>query len=353
MNDAFNADMLELARGARGMTQADVAKASGVSQAMLSKVENRLLPPNRDLAERLAKALGFPVDFFYQAERAQGFPHYHHRKRAALGAKALAKVHAVINIRRQHIARLLKSYANEVSKPIPVIDLDERQIGAADVARMVREYWMIPRGPVDSVTEVIEAGGGVVVVTDFGTPLLDGISFRAIGLPPIFVMNSEVPGDRFRFSLAHELGHMVMHALPGSDDEQMEREAHEFAAAFLMPPTEIRPHLIPPSIEKFGRAKGYWKVSIKSMIRRARDLRLVSPDDYRRLSISYNKAGYSRGEPFPLEKEIPHLLPRMIDFHLRELRYSIAQLAQLLLLEEEDLRRAYIPRRHLELVSSR
>lgn len=353
MSDDFNADMLDLARGARGMTQAEVARAADVSQAMLSKVENRLLLPTPELAERLAGALGFPVEFFYQHERALGFPHYHHRKRAALGTKALAKVHAIINIRRQHIARLGKSFENEVEKPIPSFDLDEKSISPSDAARMVREYWMLPRGPVESVTDAIEAGGGIVVVTDFGTPLLDGISFRAPGLSPIFVMNSEVPGDRFRFSLAHELGHMVMHALPGTDDELMERQADEFAAAFLMPSVEIRPHLIPPSIEKFARAKGYWKVSIKAMIRRARDLSLISPDDYRRLSITYSKAGYSRGEPCPLERESPSILSRMIDFHLRDLGYSVSDLAKLLLLQEDDLRRAYIPRRHLELVVSR
>ena len=109
MSDIFNADMLDLARGARGMTQAEVAQAAGVSQAMLSKVENRLLPPTLELADRLAQALRFPVAFFYQVERAHGFPHYNHRKRAALGARPLAKIHAVINIRRQHIAKLLKS----------------------------------------------------------------------------------------------------------------------------------------------------------------------------------------------------------------------------------------------------
>lgn len=353
MADTFNADMLDLARGARGLTQAEVAKAAGVSQAMLSKVENRLIAPTSDLAERLAAALNFPVAFFYQAERALGFPHYHHRKRAALGVKALDKLHAVINIRRQHIAKLLKSYENEVEKPIPSIDLDEKEITPGEAARMVREYWLLPRGPVDNVTATIEAGGGVVVITDFGTHLLDGISFRAAGLPPIFVMNSEVPGDRYRFSLAHELGHMVMHALPGDDDAKMEREADEFAAAFLMPPIEVRPHLNPPSIEKFARAKPHWKVSIKSLIRQAYTLRLVSPDDYKRLSITYSKAGYSRGEPFPLDRETPSLLPRMINFHVKDLGYTTTELATLLLVNDDDLRRAYLPRRHLELVVSK
>ena len=218
---------------------------------------------------------------------------------------------------------------------------------------MMREYWLLPRGPIESVTASIEAGGGVVAISDFSTSMLDGISFRAAGVPPIFVMNSEVPGDRYRFSLAHELGHMVMHALPGDDDAKMEREANEFAAAFLMPATEIKPHLVPASIEKFGRAKCYWKVSIKAAIRRAYELKIISPYDYRRLGISYSKAGYSRGEPFPIPREEPNLLPQMIDFHLNDLRYTVADLAKLLCVKDDDLRRTYMPRRKLELVVSR
>lgn len=349
----FNADMLDLARGARGMTQAEVAGLAGVSQALLSKIENRLVPASPDVVARLADALRFPVEFFHQQERALGFPHYHHRKRASLGMRPLAKVHAAINIRRQHIAKLLRSFGGEAAKPIPQIDLDEKGIAPADAARMVREYWMLPRGPVESVTTAIEEAGGVVVLSDFSTSLLDGMAFRAPGLPPIFVMNSEVPGDRYRFSLAHELGHMVMHAAPGDADDLMEAQADEFAAAFLMPAAEVKPHLISPSVAKFGRVKTHWKVSIKALIRRARDLKLVAPDDYRRLSIAYSKAGYGRGEPFPILREEPALMTRMVEFHLRELRYSVPDLAKLLMIWEDDLRRAYLPKRHLELVVSR
>jgi len=353
MPDTFNADMLDLARGARGMTQAEVATAAGVTQALLSKIENRLVQPSREVAERLAEVLTFPVEFFYQEERAFGFPHYHHRKRSRLGAKSLARIHAAINIKRQHIAKLLRSFNGEVSKPIPMIDLDEKGISPAEAARMVREYWMLPRGPVADVTSTIEDAGGVVVLTDFGTSLLDGISFRSPGMPPMFIMNSEVPGDRFRFSLAHELGHMVMHSMPSEDDETMEEQADQFAAAFLMPAAEIKPHLIPTSIEKLGRVKPLWKVSIKALIRRAYDLKIITSDTYRRINVSYSKAGYSRGEPFPIARESPDIVTRMLEFHMKELQYSVSEIAKLLLLNEDELRRMYMPRKHLELVVSR
>src|ERR1700734_2992321 len=110
---------------------------------------------------------------------------------------------------------------------------------------------MLPRGPLQSVVENIESAGGIVVLARFGTNLIDGLSFRVEGVPPLFFMNKDVPGDRFRFSLAHELGHMVMHSIP-DDDEKMESEAHRFAAAFLMPASEIKPYLAAAKINNLG-----------------------------------------------------------------------------------------------------
>jgi Zn-dependent peptidase ImmA (M78 family)/DNA-binding XRE family transcriptional regulator len=348
----FNADMLSLARGLRGMTQAEAAAAGGVTQAMLSKVENGLVQPSPDLAESVARALGFPIEFFYQRERAHGFPHFHYRKRARLGAKTLNKIHAFINIKRQRIARLLRSYSHPRERTIPQLDLESKGLTPTDAARIVREYWLVPRGPMDNLTNWIEAAGGIVVSCNFDTMLLDGISFRAEGLPPIFVMNSEAPGDRFRHSLAHELGHMVMHSEPTENDNKMEDEANEFAAAFLMPSQEIRPYLLPPSVEKFGRVKPLWKVSIKSLIYRAHTLRLITDYQFKAFSIQYNKAGYSRGEPFPLQKEEPSSVANMINFHMRELKYTASDLATLLLMTEDEFRETYLPRRRLELVIS-
>jgi Zn-dependent peptidase ImmA (M78 family) len=152
--------------------------------------------------------------------------------------------------------------------------------------------------------------------------------------------------------MAHELGHMVMHTEPTANDAKMEDEANEFAAAFLMPAQEIRPYLLPPSVEKFGRVKPLWKVSIKSLIYRAHTLRLITDYQFKTFSIQYNKAGYSRGEPFPLQREEPSSIANMINFHMRELKYTVSDLATLLLMTEDEFRETYLPRRRLELVVS-
>ena len=230
--ERFNQDMLRLARDAREVTQSDLASITGFTQALVSKLENGLIThPSDVVVEKICVALKFPRPFFFQNERQIGFPPFHYRKRQRLGVKALAHIGAVINIRRQHVAKLTRSYDIKSGKPIPQIDLDESGLTPERVADKLRSYWMLPRGPVDNVVELVERGGGIVIMCRFGTDLLDGISFRSEGIPPLFFMNRDVPGDRFRFSLAHELGHIVLHNVP-ADDLKMEMEAHRFAAAF-------------------------------------------------------------------------------------------------------------------------
>jgi len=332
--------MFKLGRDRLGLRQAELAQRAGVTQALVSKMENGLIgQPSDDALEKLAKVMRLPREFFYQEDRAMGLPHFHYRKRAKLGAKPLAQIEAVINISRQHVAKLLRSYEIEALRPIPQVDLDARGVTPERVAEQLREYWMLPRGPVSNVVEIIEEAGGIVVLARFGTTLLDGVSVRVAGLPPLFFMNKDVPGDRFRFSLAHELGHVVLHTVP-DDDEKMEDEAHRFAAAFLMPAKDIKSYLNVPSLSGLGKVKAYWKVSIKALVKRAHDLKLMTPYQYKSLCIQYNKA-FKTGEPIPLEIEQPYRLKQIVRFHQEALGYTKQDLANLLCLLPSDVEQHY------------
>lgn len=103
-NKPFNPDMLKLARDVRELTQAELAEKSGITQAFISKLEHGLnSQPGDEALDRIANALEFPKAFFFQREKVLGLPHFHFRKRAKLGAKPLARINAVINIRHQHV----------------------------------------------------------------------------------------------------------------------------------------------------------------------------------------------------------------------------------------------------------
>lgn len=334
---SFNPEMLRVARDRLGLTQDELAERSDVTQALISKLEHGLVSaPSTDTVAHLADALRCPTEFFFQPGRAIGFPHFHQKERSKLTAKPLARIGAVISIQRQHIAKLMRSYEIEAAKPILQIDLDEAGLTPEKVAERLRAYWMLPRGPIPNVVELIEDAGGIVILSSFGVASLPGISFRSEGLPPLFFMNKDAPGDRFRVSLAQELGHVVMHTIPTSD-EKMDEEAYRFASAFLMPAVDIKPFLLDTKISSLGRVKAFWKVPIRTLLDRSFELKLITDSQYKSAKSQYFKS-FKQGEGDTLALESPTKLTKIVHYHREKLGYSTEELARLLAVRVEDIK---------------
>lgn len=347
--ERFNHHMLTLARDARGLTQAELAARLKLGQGTLSKYETGLLAPPDELIEDLSAALGFPRPFFFEPGRPYGMPPFHYRRRKKLSAKALARIVAEMNIRRMHLRKLLVSFEWQRNAFIPEIDRDEYRgrgktsLTTEDAARLVREMWMLPSGPIENMVELLEANGGVVIPCDFGTDLLDAMSQRIDGMPVLFFVNVDAPADRIRHTLAHELGHMVLHTTALKSDEEMEDEADAFAGAFLLPADEIRPQLRRFDLRQLANLKGYWKVSMAAIAVRADRLKLITPYQSKMFWIEMSKLGYRKREPNEPAKEHPKLLRQMIAFHTRKLGYSLSEMARLLHLQVSEFQEMYRP----------
>jgi Zn-dependent peptidase ImmA (M78 family)/transcriptional regulator with XRE-family HTH domain len=345
--ERFNHHMLTLAREARGLTQAELANRLAVVQGTLSKYENGVNEPPEDFARAAGRVLAYPFEFFYQPGQAYGFPPFHYRKRKKMSAKALGRIVAEMNIRRMHVKKLAQSFDLKTNRFIPEIDRDEFQ-GASkrrpdieDIARVVRESWMLPRGPIVSMVDLIEENGGLVIPCDFETDLLDAMSQRIDGMPVLFFVNINAPADRVRYTLAHELGHMVLHTTVFKDDEEMEAEADHFAGAFLLPADEMKIQLRRFDLRHLANMKGHWKVSMQAIAYRAERLRLITPYQSKMFWIEMSKLGYRKREPNEPARETPKLLRQMVEFHRRKLGYSAADLAQLLCIAPDDVGAMY------------
>jgi Zn-dependent peptidase ImmA (M78 family) len=99
---------------------------------------------------------------------------------------------------------------------------------------------MVPPGPIENLTTLAERAGIIVVWCDFGAAI-DGVTMKTDDLPPCIFLNRTAPADRLRASLAHEIGHTIMHRVP---TDTMEDEAYTFGAELLVPERELRKDLI-------------------------------------------------------------------------------------------------------------
>ena len=180
--------------------------------------------------------------FFCRADRVYGAPLSAHplfRKKASVGRTPIEKLIADLNVRMSHLRTMLQSADIEPELHFPEYDPEEDG-SPEEIARNVRRTWYMPSGPISNLTEYAERAGCIVILCDMPDAGIDGVSYRVSDLPPMVFLNRARPADRLRFSLAHELGHLVMHRYPTTN---MEDEADAFASELLMPAADIGPHL--------------------------------------------------------------------------------------------------------------
>lgn len=341
-NHPFNAEMLTLARMSRGMTQTELATAVETTQGRVSKIEHGLFVPPDDLVGRFAEILKYPPEFFHQAGYINTLPSWFYRKRKQLPQITLDRIHAEIAIRIRNVAKLLISTVIEPVNPLPVFDIDEYEGNAEQIARVIREQWGLARGPIPNLAEVLERAGVLVIPCDFGTSEVDAVGMRLQGLPPMVFMNAGAPTDRVRFTMAHELAHLVMHSTPTPD---MEKEADRFAAELLMPEYDIKHQLVGATLGTLSILKKVWRVAMAALLKRATDLKCITQKKATSLWKQMSALGFRKREPAELDlsPEKPRLLREMIDYHLKQLGMTESNLVAMFTLLESDYRRFYAP----------
>lgn len=299
-------EILETARRASGMTQAELARRAGVTQAALSRYENDQREPEPDVLTRLAKALGVTESFLQDAGRVHGATAVdaHMRRMRTAKPTVWRKWEARLNMYRLHTRSLFEEVSLRAEQQVP--RLDPVETDPATAARLVRMQWRMPVGPVRSLTKWLEAAGCLIIEEDFGTPRIDGMS-QWIGDHPILLINSRVPTDRKRRTLAHELGHLCLHSFDVS--AHIEEEADAFATELLTPADVIRAQLRNLTVGRLLDLKRYWGVSMQSLVERAHNLGRLTAEERTRIYKTMSARGWRTNEP--ASDELPDERPQL------------------------------------------
>lgn len=340
-----NPEMLILARESRGMSQVELATKTKIAASILCRYETETLRPADHHLGIIAEALEYPTSFFYNEDKRYGFGSncLYHRKRVSLPPSDLRKLQAKANIFRIRVSKLLKGAQVEAKLKFPKFDIGEYEGDVDHIANLVRAAWKLPMGPIKNLVELVEQAGGIVSYFPFETRKLDAISHWAPGGQPIFFLNSEMPADRCRFTLAHEIGHIVMHEFSTVDQE---KEADRFASELLMPADEITKDLAPPlTLAKLAQLKPYWRVSMQALAVRAYHLEVISKDQYRRLFTIMSRMGYRLTEPVTIPREEPQVFSALISVYLSDHKYTIEELSKHLDVRDAEFRRDYLASR--------
>lgn len=313
---AFAPARLTMARKLAGLRKRELAEAIERTAAAVSQYELGQSRPSAETLTRCARALSMPVTFFTvgRPQLRLDTAHAHFRSLRTTTAiqreQALAHVELLWEI-TEHLDQVIELPAVELGMPLGIPHGDP-----AGTARTIRKAWGTPTGPAVHLVRSLEARGIVITyipAVDSGS--IDAFSSALHGRPMIALTHKGNPMRR-RFSVAHELGHLLLHPEPAPGNAANEREANLFAAEFLMPAKEIRDQLPSPAdIPALKELADSYGVSTSALAYRGKDLGAYSESTLRRTVATLTRLGWRTHEPvhsgYPGEQ--PELLRLAVD----------------------------------------
>jgi Zn-dependent peptidase ImmA (M78 family)/DNA-binding XRE family transcriptional regulator len=339
----FNGDALIVARQSRGISQRDLAAAVGVAPSTLCKSELNSMLPSPEVLAALSRVLQYPEALFFHDINVLTPNIIYYRKRASLLGGDREKVDNLVHIERFKVRQLLLSLGlNQTTAPMNPADYGTPQ----DIARRLRHTWSVPMGPVKNLVQLVEKAGILIITSEYNTDKLDGMIVPDGDALPLIYLNREQPGDRQRSTLAHELGHWLMHnAFHPSADDDVEAEAFDFAGEFMVPVQEFQRQVNEKTtLATYADLKRYWRMSMQFLIKHAHRTELIS--DTRRTSLmqQMSKLGYRKREPRELDiiAEKPTVIDNMIRVHLKELDFTPETLQDHLGIMAHEIRARYM-----------
>ncbi|SFE16389.1 Zn-dependent peptidase ImmA, M78 family [Actinopolyspora alba] len=322
MPAAFSGERIVAARKLFGLTQIALADAVGVSQGLISQVEKGTRGATEDLIGSVALALGMPRSFFDVIPPENPLDSLRFRKNST-ASKIDTERAKVLFKEAYRVSSYLVEHSGFAQSQLPraTSPVDREMI--FDLALQAREALRVNlEGPVPHVTRLLERAG--IPCAPLRLPGQEALELpTAVGHfgmsywagPGELAVIGYFPGskaDRDRFTLAHELGHVILHA-HNHETVDPESEANFFAGAFLMPPAQADDIFDSSlTLTDYARLKQRWGISIQALIMHANNVGKVSDDRKRSLFTQLSARGWRKSEPVKVYPEEPRLLWKLI-----------------------------------------
>lgn len=331
-------DRIRRARLLRGLSLEAVAQSLGdISKQGLSKFEKGDAMPNSARLLQLARALAVKPEYFFRPDNLQLAP-LEFRKLARMPQKRQDQVGEQM---RDHLERYISlERCFEVDGDVQVLQPPRAFVvnnlnEAEAAAEQLREKWIIGGDAIAHLTELLEEHGIKVALLDDHDGF-DGACAATHDEDHVLIaLNRSRPGERLRFTAAHELGHWVMALPDGMPEKDKENCCHRFAGALLYPRQRV--------LADFGahqrtrvlaaellNAKRRYGVSMAVALRRLKDLHLITEAGNQSMNIQFSTNGWRKAEPEPLLPEQPRRFESLVYRALAEDLISLPRAAELL-----------------------
>jgi Zn-dependent peptidase ImmA (M78 family)/transcriptional regulator with XRE-family HTH domain len=313
------------ARVARQMPREELGRQVEKTGQAIGYYEAGERRPDMETLLRLAAVLDQPVSFFLRPLSgiggATGVRFYR-----SVGPKS-NKMNAAFDVKVKWLCEMLQFLQQHVRLPAvnlpPVGDLPSTGAYSLpqieEVATQTRRRWGLGDGPIANMTALLETNGCVVTRLEMGAEGVDAFSCWVDGRPYILLGSDKGTCCRSRFDAAHELGHLILHRDTTQDDveskrtrDRLEREAHWFAGAFLLPRGTLLTEFYSTRTSHLLGLKRRWRVSMQAIAHRCKEIGAIDEAQYILFRKQMSAQRWLKAEPLDGEipAEQPGLLPK-------------------------------------------
>ena len=296
---------IKVSRHASGLSLRDLEARidNRVTAQAISKYERSEAMPSSGVLIALADALGVSVDYLANDSEI-ALEAVDLRRKRLTSKREEAQVEAkVINLLERYLTVEeilgLPTVAWDMPRnaPWPVLhDLAETEHAALGL----RAHWGLGLDPIPNLVELLEERG--IKVLSMNLTNIDGLTAHVRrenrSIASVIVVNRGDWGERQRFTIAHELGHMALDVAPKIDAE---KAAHRFAGAFLMPAEALRAEIgkcrISMGWGELFDLKRIFGVSVQALAYRCKDLGIFGNPFFRLLFDEFTRRGW-RSPPY-------------------------------------------------------
>ena len=296
-------ERLKMARKINMISLRALAEKLEVSHTLLYKYEKGEILPDSSMLIKLSRALNVKVEFFFRPQRIEKIEPVYRSNKELISGKEEESIKEQIKEWMERYIFLESLYPDFFSSvPFPQYRIQSSE-GVEDVAKKLRKKWDLGLDPLGNIVEILEDKGVKIGVIK-GAKHFDSCAFW-VGEKekkiPVIVVKENIPGDRERFSISHELGHLVLQFDKKVFKDDKEKAINRFAGAFLVPDESVwqeigrkRKHI---NINELFALKMKYGLSMQGWIHRMEDLKVIAPTLARQLREEFSKRGWKKLEP--------------------------------------------------------
>ncbi len=306
-------EKLKSARKSAGLSlrelQAEIEDA--VSAQAIGKYERGEMKPTPEILDKIASALGVSKEYLASEDKIKlGSIEFREnfirskKEEEQVESKVLSQVKNYLEIEE-----ILRVNTIEWDQPheFPYLIKDFKDVELA--AHKLRDDWKLGSDPIQNFSEFLEDRGIKVIFLSLPESVAGVTCYihrEGLKKVPAIIINNGITVERQRFTLAHELGHLVLENKSTNDNEKV---CQRFASAFLMPDRILSSTLGKNrqsiSLGELASLKAFFGVSIQAIVYRCKDLEIINNATYQSLYRSFSKYGWLK----PPYKEPGELKP--------------------------------------------